>query len=119
MKLSKLFIASSLLIISQSSFAMGYLWVESKTVEHGNVFSSKEEAFKNGFNMLSEYKSKNSKMLHDKLSPRLERTDKNSFSIDNLKLNIDEFFVGDGKAKYQPVVEIKYKYKKREEGGSK
>ncbi|EPP5334881.1 DUF3316 domain-containing protein [Vibrio harveyi] len=99
-----------------AAFAGGYQWTNNSKSIQGNVVDSKQAAYEMGFEMIKEYQGKTSLQLSKELYGSFAKVDKNSFSITDSKVTVDEFLQDNGKIAYQPILNVKYEYRLRELG---
>ncbi|WP_407546416.1 DUF3316 domain-containing protein [Vibrio parahaemolyticus] len=97
-------------------FAGGYQWTNNTQTIHGDVVDSKEAAYDMGRVMLQDYQNKSSGQLRDEFTRKSEVVDRQSFSITDSKVTVDEFMESNGQVTYQPVVNVTYEYRMREPG---
>ncbi len=99
-----------------AAFAGGYQWTNNSKTIQGHVVDSKQAAYDMGFEMIKNYQSKSSKELRDEFKSAFDMVDRQSFSITNAKVTVDEFLQDDGQIAYQPILNVKYEYRMREPG---
>lgn len=99
-----------------AAFAGGYQWTNNSKTIQGNVVDSKQAAYDMGFEMIKNYQSKSSKELRDEFKSAFDMVDRQSFSITNAKVTVDEFLQDNGQIAYQPILNVKYEYRMREPG---
>ncbi|WP_104046628.1 DUF3316 domain-containing protein [Vibrio jasicida] len=99
-----------------AAFAGGYQWTNNSKTIQGNVVDSKQVAYDMGFEMIKNYQSKSSKELRDEFKSAFDMVDRQSFSITNAKVTVDEFLQDNGQIAYQPILNVKYEYRMREPG---
>ncbi|GAK83670.1 acyl-CoA synthetase [Vibrio ponticus] len=104
------------LTAASSVFAGGYHWQSKVTSIEGDVVASKQAAYDAGLMMINDYRSKSSRELRNEFSSAFDYVDRNSFTITDTKVTVDEFLQGDGQIAYQPVLDVRYEYRKREPG---
>ncbi|HAS64063.1 MAG TPA: acyl-CoA synthetase [Vibrio sp.] len=99
-----------------TAFAGGY-YLESKVKQiQGNVVGSKQAAYDEGLTMINDYRSKSSIELRKEFSSTFDYVDRQSFSVTNTKVTVDEFLQSNGQIAYQPVLSVRYEFRKREIG---
>ncbi|RJX74298.1 DUF3316 domain-containing protein [Vibrio sinensis] len=104
-------------VMSTASFAGLYQWNKDNTKIHGDIVSSKEAAYLMGHNMIKEYRDMSSDQLTSELIHAYHRTDRESVSITNTKVVVDEFLQSNGTIAYQPVLNVSYKYRIQQRNG--
>ncbi|MBA5764626.1 DUF3316 domain-containing protein [Vibrio sp. 404] len=103
-------------IAPMTTFAGGY-HLESKVKQiSGSVVGSKQAAYDEGLVMINDYRSKSSIELRKEFSSTFDYVDRRSFSVTNTKVTVDEFLQSNGQIAYQPVLSVRYEFRKREIG---
>ena len=99
-----------------AAIAGGYQWTNKTKTIQGEVVDSKQAAYDMGFEMIKDYQSKSSAQLRDEFKSSFDIVDRQSFSITNAKVMVDEFLQDNGQIAYQPILNVKYEYRMREPG---
>lgn len=99
-----------------AAIAGGYQWTNKTKTIQGEVVDSKKAAYDMGFEMIKDYQSKSSVQLRDEFKSSFDIVDRQSFSITNAKVTVDEFLQDNGQIAYQPILNVKYEYRMREPG---
>ncbi|HHX8273623.1 TPA: DUF3316 domain-containing protein [Vibrio diabolicus] len=97
-------------------FAGGYQWTNDTETIHGDVMDSKQAAYEMGRDMIQNYQSKSPGQLRDEFTSLTEYVDRQSFSITDSKVMVNEFLQSDGQVVYQPILNVQYEYRMRETG---
>ncbi|NAX22052.1 DUF3316 domain-containing protein [Vibrio sp. V39_P1S14PM300] len=106
--------SAALLMMSGVAFANGAYSTAAKTAQMtGQVVASKDKAYQEGQQMLSDLKSKSSYELSQALPTRMDPINRRSFQITNSEVTVKES-MNNGQIAYQPIVNVSYEYDYRD-----
>ena len=105
-------IIMALAIVPTTLMAGGY-HLESQVVD------SKQAAYDAGLVMINNYRGKSSLELRKEFSSTFDYVDRRSFTITNTRVTVDEFLQSNGKIAYQPVLRVRYEFRKSTLGGNR
>lgn len=112
-------IIMALAIVPTTLMAGGY-HLESQVKQiQGNVVDSKQAAYDAGLVMINNYRGKSSLELRKEFSSTFDYVDRRSFTITNTRVTVDEFLQSNGKIAYQPVLRVRYEFRKSTLGGNR
>lgn len=104
---------------SATAVAGGYQWKDDSKTISGATVSSKQAAYEIGIDMIENYQNMSSAQLRDQFFHKFDYVDHRSFSITDSHVMVDEFLRDDGQVVYQPVLNVEYKYRKRDIGNNR
>ncbi|ARP01501.1 hypothetical protein K08M3_46890 [Vibrio alginolyticus] len=111
-------LASTIALIAAPSMALasGYQWTNDTETIHGDGMDSKQAAYEMGRDMIQSYQNKSSGQLRDEFTSLTTYVDRQSFSITDSKVMVNEFLQSDGQVVYQPILNVQYEYRMRDTG---
>lgn len=90
--------------------AGGYGWTHDTETVVGDVAGSKDAAYDLGLRMMQEYRSMTPSQLRDEFTTKARPVDRDSVSITDSSVTIDDFLQSDGMVGYKPVLHLEVSY---------